>query len=118
MPTTDDVISQLGGKKFFSLFDQKDSFWQVVLDSDSALKCTFNTTFGRYCFNRMPFGLCSTSEVLQNRNVCTFGDIEGVHFIADDMIIAGIDEAQHDESVRKLLDRARASGVKFNRQKI
>ena len=66
----------------------------------------------------MPFGFCSASEVLQNRNECTFGDIEGVHFIADDMIIAGIDEAQHDESVRKLLDRARASGVKFNRQKI
>jgi len=34
------------------------------------------------------------------------------------MIIAGTDEAQHDESVRKLLDRARSSGVKFNHQKI
>ena len=31
MPTTNDVISQLGGKKFFSIFDQKDLFWQVVL---------------------------------------------------------------------------------------
>ena len=48
----------------------------------------------------------------------SFGDIEGVHFIADDMIIAGTDEAQHDESVRKLLDWTRASGVKFNSQKI
>ena len=48
----------------------------------------------------------------------TFGDIEGVHFIADDMIIVGTDEAEHVESVRKLLDRARASGVTFNRQKI
>ena len=34
------------------------------------------------------------------------------------MIIAGTDEAQHDESVKKLLDWARASGVKFNCQKI
>ena len=70
MPTTDDVISQLGGKKVFSIFDQKDSFWQVVLDSDSALKCTFNNPCRRYCFNRMLFGLCSASEVLQNRNEC------------------------------------------------
>ena len=56
--------------------------------------------------------------MLQNRNECTFGDIEGVDFITDDMIITGTEEAQHDESVRKLLDRTRASGVKFNRQKI
>ena len=34
------------------------------------------------------------------------------------MIIVGADETQHDESVWKLLDWARASGVKFNCQKI
>ena len=118
IPTTEDVISRLGGKRVFSIFDQKDSFWQVLLDKESALMCTFNTPFGRYCFNRMPFGLSSASEVLQSRNQSAFGDLEGVHFIADDMIVAAADEAQHDEIVGKLLKRARSCNVKFNQQKI
>ena len=93
----------------FSIFDQKDSFWQVLLGKDSALVCTFNTPFGRYCSNRMPFGLGSGSKGLQNRNQSVFGDLEGVYFVADDMIVAAADEAHHDKIVGKLLECARCS---------
>ena len=66
IPTAEDVISQLGGKRVFSIFDQKDFFWQVPLDMDNALVCTFNTSFGRYCFNRLPFWLIYARHVLQS----------------------------------------------------
>ena len=48
--------------------------------------CAFGTPWGRECFTRMPFGLDSASEVLQERNNRTFGDIPNVHVIADDLI--------------------------------
>ena len=62
----------------------------------------------------MPFGLSTASEVLQNRNQSAFGDLEGVYFIADDIIVAVTDKAQHDEIVGKLFKRARSIGVKLN----
>ena len=66
--------------------DLKDAFWQVPLTEESAPLTTFNTPFGRYCFKRMPFGICSASEVLQKIVYMTFGDLPDVHVIADDLI--------------------------------
>ena len=118
IPTYQDVISQLAGKKVFTILDQKNSYWQVELDQQSAELCTFNTPFYRYCFLRLPFGLCSASEVLQKHVYKAFGDIPGVYVIADDMIIATEDDQSHDETLRKVMARAREKGVKFNKNKI
>ena len=38
--------------------------------------------------------------------------------IADDMIIAGKDEAEHDETLRKVMKRAKDKNIKFNKDKI
>jgi hypothetical protein len=58
--------------------------------------CTFHTPFGRFMFLRMPFGISSASEIQQKKTCQTFGDIEGVHIVADDMLIAAENEEQHD----------------------
>ena len=59
--------------------------------------CAFSTPWGRECFTRMPFGLDSASEVLQERNNRTFGDIPNVHVIEDDLHdCAGKTEEEHD----------------------
>ena len=116
--TPSDVLARLAGKKVFTILDEKDSYWQVKLDEESQLLTTFNTPFGRYCFCRMPFGISPASEVLQKRNEETFGDISGVHCIADDMILAGDDDDDHDEIVINVLERARERNVKFNAPKL
>jgi len=118
IPTCDEVISRLNGKKVFTIIDQKDGFWQVKLDKASSLLCTFNTPFGRYSMNRLPFGMSSAPEVFQKRNNEIFGDISGVCVVFDDTIVAGCDDAEHDLARRKVFEQARSKSVKFNRNKI
>ena len=118
IPTAQDVVANLGNKCLFTVLDQKDSYWQVPLSPASVELCTFNTPFGRYSFQRMPFGICSASEVLQKRNYHLFGDIDGVQMMSDDMIIATKTEAEHDTILRKVMDRARKFNVKFNKDKM
>ncbi|GFX62026.1 uncharacterized protein K02A2.6 [Trichonephila clavipes] len=86
IPCSDDIISRLEGKKIFSVVDLKDGFWRVPLDEVTSEICTFNTPFGRYKFNKMPFGIVSAPEVFQKRNQKLFGDIEGVKIYFDDII--------------------------------
>lgn len=117
IPTAEDVASTLAGKKIFSILDEKDGYWQVQLDDESSFLCTFNSPFGRYRFKRMPFGIRSASEVFQRKNEAIFTDIPGVHIISDDLIMAAESEAEHDQIVRKVLDRAREKKVKFNPSK-
>ena len=62
--------------------------------------------------------ICSASEVLQKRMQLTFGDIKGAHEIADDIIIAGDDERDHDDIRRAVFQRARERNVNFNSSKV
>lgn len=94
--TPETIIAQLSNKEYFSVFDMCQGFWQIVLDEESSELCTFNTPFGRYKFNRLPFGLKSSPEVFQKKNEEMFGDIPGVHVYFDDIIISGEDERAHD----------------------
>ena len=96
----------------------KDSYWQVGLDDESSYLCTFHTPGGRKRFLRMPFGISSAGEVMQKRNESTFTDIPGVHVIADDLIIAAKDEAEHDLILHKVMRRAHERNICFNKDKL
>uniref|UniRef100_A0A8C7ZN50 Gypsy retrotransposon integrase-like protein 1 n=1 Tax=Oryzias sinensis TaxID=183150 RepID=A0A8C7ZN50_9TELE len=118
IPTHEDVRSKLAGKSIFTILDEKDGYWQIKLDEPSSKLCTFNTPWGRFRFLRLPFGIKSASEVFQQKNCETFGDIPGVFIIADDMIIAATSEREHDEILQKVMERAKTANVKFNKDKI
>ena len=52
--------------------------------------------------------------MFQKKNEELFGDIDGVEVIFDDIIVAVQDEQEHDEIMKKLLERAKVKNVKFN----
>lgn len=118
IPTTEDLTANLASAKYFSLFDLKSGFWHMVLDKESSDLTTFITPFGRYKFNRVPFGLNCAPELFQRRMVQIFGDIPGVTNYFDDLCIHAETEKEHDEIVEKVMCRAREFGVKFNEEKI
>ncbi|KAJ3597562.1 hypothetical protein NHX12_001085 [Muraenolepis orangiensis] len=91
----------------FSILDEKDGYWQIRQDDPSSKLCTFNTPWGR--FLTLPFGIKSASEVFQQKNCETFGDIPGVYSVA---------EQEHDEILQNVMERAKTAQVKFNREKI
>ena len=47
----------------------------------------------------------------------SYGGIKGVHIVADDMLIAAVDEKEHDKILREVLDTARRYNIKFNYNK-
>lgn len=67
IPSIDQTLSQLAGSKFFSKLDANSGFWQLQLHPESRSLTTFITPFGRYCFNRVPFGISSAPEVYVKR---------------------------------------------------
>ena len=119
-PTLDDVLPKLSGAKYFSILDARSGYWNISLDEESSLLTTFNTPFGRYRYNRLPFGLNIAQDVYQKKVDETFGDIAGCTGISDDLVIAGWkdDGSDHDATLREVLERARATGTRFNEEKM
>ena len=118
IPTMQDIASEFHGKKVFSTLDLKDGYWQIQLDEESSLLCTFNTPFGHYRFTRMPFGIKSASEVFQKQNEAAFANIPGLHIVADDLIIAAENTDEHDKILHQVLQRAEERNIKLNSDKL
>ena len=118
MPTLDETTSQLAGAKYFTVLDATAGYWNVPLSKEASILTTFQTPFGRFCYLRMPFGICSAQEVFQNRMDRVFGELPGVHVIVDDILVSGSTREDHDERLRAALTAARRNGVKFNPKKI
>lgn len=118
IPTSEDLISRLSGQNVFTVLDCSNGFWQMELDDESADLTTFMTPFGRFRWNRVPFGLNNAPELFQKRMVKTFGDIQGVEVYFDDILVGGADVAAHDEALNKVVERAKENNVKFNEAKL
>ena len=86
LPKVDEVLAQLTGATTFTKLDANSGFWQVPLSENSRLLTTFITPFGRYCYNKLPFGISSAPEHFQRRMHLL---LEGVLCVIDDIFIFG-----------------------------
>ena len=114
LKTIEEVIADMPQAQVFSKIDTKSSFWQLKLTKESSRLCTFNTPFGIYRFKRLPFGIVNASEVFQKAVSEMIEDIEGAVSIIDDILIWGKDMQEHDERLKRVLDRVRESKMKLS----
>ena len=63
LPTVEATLSKLSGAKIFSELDANSGFWQTLLAEESKQLMTFITLVGRFCFNKLPFGICSGPNI-------------------------------------------------------
>lgn len=87
LPTIADMATRLHRAKVIIKLDARNGFWHVTLDDESSFLTTFNTTFGRYCWKRMPFGIKSATEIFQ----CKMHEVtEGlVQVEVDEFLVVG-----------------------------
>lgn len=124
IPVLDDLLPELSRAKVFSTVDLTAGYWHCVLDEQSSLLTTFSTPFGRYKWNRLPFGLSVSSEIFQKRVNQALDRLDGILNITDDILIYGVgasdEEARedHDRKLENLLKRCREHGIALNRKKL
>ncbi len=97
MKTFEDILPELANAKVFSKCDLHHGYWHCVLDDKSSELTTFQSPIGtRYKWNRLPFGLSVSSEIFQRKLNETLDQLDGVHVIADDVIITGVGDNMSD----------------------
>ena len=117
LPKVDDTLAQLAGAKIFSKLDANSGFWQIPLAKESRLLTTFITPYGRYCFNKLPFGISSAPELFQKRMNNILRGLEGVLCLMDDILIFAKDMEEHHKRVTSVLIRIKEAGVTLNMDK-
>ena len=107
----------MSGAIVFSKLDANCGFRQIRLTEDSKPLTTFITPFGRYCYNRLPFGINSGPEHFQMQIHRVLENQPGVACIMDDMVVNGKDLREHDERLNQVLDRLSKANITLNEGK-
>ena len=96
MPKVDDTLALLSGTTIFSKLDSNSGFWQIPLSKESRPLTTFITPFGRFHFNKLPFGISCAPELFQRRMNQMLEGLEGVVCLVDDVLVFGSNREEHD----------------------
>ena len=118
IPVIDDLLPDLTDARVFTKTDLASAFWHLELDHESSMLTTFATPYGRYRWLRLPFGLSVSSEIFQKRLHQELDGLPGVKCIADDVLIHGTNEADHDSNLEAFMSRCQLKGIKLNSQKL
>ncbi|GBM00675.1 Retrovirus-related Pol polyprotein from transposon 17.6 [Araneus ventricosus] len=86
---------------------------QIPLDE----KSSYLTTFGRFRFQRLPFGISSSPEHFQRRMSQMLEGIPGTFCHMDDSLIWGSTQEEHDQRLTEVCNRLKNSSMTLNAMK-
>ena len=110
LPTMDELTEHLYGCTVFSKIDLLWGYLQLPLAEDRRYLTAFITHDGVWQFRSLPFGLASGPSAFQQVIRKILHGLDGCTNILDDILVYGRTVAEHDERLRRVLDRL----VKYN----
>lgn len=114
VPHIHDLLYALHGKSIFTTLDLERAYHQIPVEECDIEKTAVITPFGLFEFTRMQFGLCNASQTFQRFMHKIFGDLDFVTVFVDDICIASVNEEQHRDHVRRVLERLHRNGLVIN----
>ena len=116
--SVDEITAKLQGMTVFTIVDFKKGYWMVVLHPDSRKLTCIALPFGRFQWTQLPMGTVVAQDIFQSKLDAIFIGMEGVTGIADDMIIAGKDEMEHDRNFLAFMEKCMENNLTLNSEKI
>jgi hypothetical protein len=119
IPPMEEILQEVSGSQMMSLLDGFSGYNQISLKPSDSHKTTFTTRWGRYAYNKMPFGLINAANTFQCAMLISFkvllGNIIVVYF--DDLTVFSKEQSSHFDHLRQVLLRCRRFGISLNPKK-
>ena len=78
---------------------------------------TINTHLGLFQYARLPFGIATAPALWQRAMAQVLQGIPGVVYFIDDILVTGRTTLEHEENLRRVLDRIREHGLYLKKSK-
>ena len=87
LPKIDEVYAKVKGAKYFTTLDLQNGYYHITLAPEARAKMAFMTPFGKYEFNKVPFGLAQALAYFQELIHKVIGNVPYTMGYLDDIII-------------------------------
>ncbi|MCG8432166.1 MAG: reverse transcriptase family protein, partial [Candidatus Omnitrophica bacterium] len=115
--TLDEITHLLAGAKYFSVFDATKGFFQLPLDKESQKLTAMLTPEGIYEYQCLAMGMSLSTDVFEAAMRKVLHGLDRVLNIADDIMVYGTSEMEHDQRCRNFLERCRQVDLHLNPDK-
>ena len=119
LPNINEILNQLGGSKYFSVFDLASGYHQLEIDERDRHKTAFVTNGGLYHFNRGSFGLrMMPAKFSRALSIALVGLVNKELFcFIDDIIVYSCTFDEHIQRLENLFIRLRKAVLKLQPEK-
>ena len=111
-------MARFHGMTRFTIVDFNKGCWMVELDPELRKYTTMALDIGRFQWTRLPMGSIVAQDVFQRKLDAIFLDIPGVTGIADNMVIYGKTDLEHDRHLINFLNICRKNTLTLNPDKM
>ena len=113
-----EILGKFHSMTWFTIADFNKGYWMVESHPDSRKLTTMALDIGRFQWTRLPMGSIVAQDVFQRKIDAIFLSVPGVIGIADDMIIYGKTDQEHDENLLNFLEVCRKNNLTLNPDKM
>ena len=117
IPTLEELITKFNGCKLFSKIDLNNGYHQIQLHKDSRYITSFVTHEGVFQYKRLVQGVNDAFTIYQYHISQLFKQENLIENICDDILIAGRNEDEHNENVRKCFQILKENNLTVNSKK-
>ena len=119
IPPVKNVLSALGGSKYFAKIDLTNGFFQIALDKESQAKTAFSTDIGHYQFTRLAQGLKNSPSCFSRTINTIMADLEYKIVISyvDDCIVFAKTFEEFLRRLKIVLERLKKYNLKLKPSK-
>ena len=110
----EEIMARFHGMTRFMIADFNKGYWMVELDPELRKYTTMALDIGRFQWTRLPMGSIVAQDMFQRKFNAIFLDIPGVTGIADDMVIYGKTDLEHDKHLINFLNICRKNTLTLN----
>ena len=110
----EEIMTRFHGMTRFTIAHFNKGYWMVELNPESQKYTTMALDIGRFQWTRLPMGSIVAQDVFQRKLDAIFLDIPGVTGIADDMVIYGKTDLEHDRHLINFLNICRKNTLMLN----
>jgi hypothetical protein len=115
LPNIEELLERMAGNEWYSTCDGFSGYFAISLREEDRPKTTFRTPFGTYAYLVMPFGLKNAPHTYSRFAYKTFEKLIGkfIEAYMDDNCTYSTNFEDHCQHVRRMMEAARRSGLKF-----
>lgn len=117
IPVIEDIYAAIGPRKYYSIIDVRDAYFQVEVAEECRHFLTINTHRGLYTMNRLPQGIKPAATIFQQMMETVINKMPQVFPYIDDVIVASDSLEEHINQLKQVITRLNDYGFSLSLEK-